>query len=71
MDQKQQDESPNIIYLTIYGIWSKEERNIIFVSLDKEEVEMDYDMEGYGEDTHAIICLQTGYVINASGSSDS
>lgn len=60
----------NFIFLTIYGIWSKEKKDIIFVSLDKDETELEYDMEGYEDATHALVCLETGYDISSLGLSD-
>jgi hypothetical protein len=51
--------------LTIYGIWSKEERGIIFIGLDPEEVELEYDMEGYSKNTHLIVSMPTYYDISS------
>lgn len=53
--------SPSIISLLIYGIWSKEDRRIIFIGLKQEDVEDEYDLEGYTEDTHAIVQMPTFY----------
>jgi len=51
--------------LGIYGIWSKAEKKIIYISLDQEEVEMEYDMEGYIDETHVIVFLDATYDVSS------
>lgn len=51
----------DFVIIGIYGIWSKLDRKIIFISLDQEEVELEYDMEGYSDLTHAIVFLNAAY----------
>jgi hypothetical protein len=55
----------NTVTLTIYGIWSKEEKRIIFIGLDIEEVEMEYDMEGYTKETHYVVTMPTYYDVSS------
>jgi hypothetical protein len=62
--RKSSDALP-LVTLTIYGIWSKEKKGIIFIGLDPEEVEMEYDMEGYTEDTHYVVSMPTYYDVNS------
>ena len=57
----------NMILLGIYGIWSKEEKRVIYISLDQEEVELEFDMEGYPDETHAVVFLNTAYDISSLG----
>lgn len=47
--------------LSIYGIWSKEDNKIIFISLNIDNVELTYDMEGYSDESHVIVCLDAIY----------
>jgi hypothetical protein len=56
-----------MMVLGIYGIWSKEEKRVIYISLDQEEVELEYDMEGYPEETHAIVFMNAAYDISSLG----
>lgn len=49
------------VIVGIYGIWSKLDRRVIFISLDPEEVELEFDMEGYSDLTHAIVFLNAAY----------
>jgi len=51
--------------LGIYGIWSKAEKKIIYITLDKEEAELEYDMEGYSENTHRVVFLNAAYDISS------
>ncbi len=55
----------NMMLIGIYGIWSKTDKKVIYISLDQEEVELEYDMEGYSEDTHAIVFLNAAYDVSS------
>lgn len=56
---------PAWVTIQAYGIWSKSDKKIIFINLDLEEVELEYDMEGYEEDTHVIVCLDGKYDVSS------
>jgi hypothetical protein len=62
--KRKSEKAVPVMSITIYGIWSKEQKKIIFVGLDKEEVEIEYDMEGYPEETHRIFSMETYYDIS-------
>ena len=47
---------PKIYY--IYGIFDFTKRELIYVSLDEEEVELQFDLGNYGEDFD-IVCFKT------------
>ena len=59
---------PNMVSLCVYGIWSKEAKKVIFVSLNFEDAEMEFDIEGYPENTHAIVQMVTVYDVSSLGS---
>ena len=44
---------------------------VIFVGLDQEEVETEYDLEGYQEETHVIVQMVTYYDVSSLESQDS
>jgi len=54
----------SLIALNIYGIWSKEDKRIIFVGLNQEEVEAEYEFEAYNEETHVMVQMITYYDIS-------
>ena len=45
------------VYL-IYGIFDFKRQKLIYVSLDKEEVELKFDVEDYDEDDYDIITVK-------------
>lgn len=55
----------NMMMLGIYGIWSRDEKRVVYITLDKEEAEMEYDMEGYHEVTHVIVFLNAAYDVSS------
>lgn len=56
---------PSFVSLLIYGIWSKEDKRVVFISLEQEDVETEYDLEGYSEETHVIVAMPTYYDISS------
>jgi len=56
---------PSFVSLLIYGIWSKEDKRVVFISLEQEDVETEYDLEGYSEETHTIVAMPTYYDISS------
>jgi hypothetical protein len=50
-----------IVLLNLYGIWSRDEEKIIFASLNEEDVRLEYDMEGYDDNTHMVVSLACAY----------
>jgi len=50
-----------LLSIKIYGIWNKTKNKLIYVNLSLEEAELEYDMEGYSEDSYVIICLMGYY----------
>lgn len=54
-----------MMVLGIYGIWSKVDKKIVHITLDQEESELEYDMEGYTEDTHVLVFLNAAYDISS------
>ena len=54
----------SLVTIQAYGIWSKKRKQIVFISLDSEDAELEYDMEGYEEDTHVIVCLDGKYDVS-------
>jgi hypothetical protein len=59
MPRKPSPPPPNWAEIGIYGIWSKADKHVIFISLSEEDVELEYDMEEYSEETHVIVFLST------------
>jgi len=51
--------------IPIYGIWSIAKKMVIFIRLSLEETETEYDLEGYTEDTHVIVCLHAAYDVSS------
>lgn len=54
-----------VISLKIYGIWSKMDEKIMYVSLNKADLELEYGLEKYKEDTHLVVCLDATYDISS------
>lgn len=59
--KKKSSKDAPFLELNIYGIWDKKTKTIIFVALKEEDVELEYDMEGYSEDSHLIVSMMTYY----------
>lgn len=55
---------PSLVTLDLYGIWSILEKKIIFIGLNVEDVEFEYDIEQYCSKTHVIVCLKTVYDVS-------
>jgi hypothetical protein len=53
--------------IRVYGIWSKKKNKMIYTNLSKEDTELEYDMEGYNESAHIIVCLDALYDISSLG----
>lgn len=54
-----------LIVVPIYGIWSKKDKKITYVSLQKYDVELEYAMEGYSNETHVVVCLKAIYDVSS------
>lgn len=63
--KKSSSRSPKTMVLGIYGIWSKVEKKVIYITLEQEEAEMEFDMEGYLDETHAIVFLNAAYDLSS------
>lgn len=53
-----------LLVVPIYGIWSKADKKITYVSLQKDDAELEYGMEGYSDETHLVVCLKAVYDIS-------
>lgn len=45
------------VNLSFYGIWDKENQELVFISLDQDSIEMEYELEGYDDDRFATCYL--------------
>jgi hypothetical protein len=45
--------------ISFYGIWDRVENRLIYISMDQEMVETEFDLEGYDQDQFAICRLET------------
>jgi hypothetical protein len=48
---------PNIENVTIFGIFSFAEEQLIYVSLDEEDVWFEFDFNMYDEDNYTVVKL--------------
>jgi hypothetical protein len=64
--RKSSQSSPSSIRsFCFYGIWSHETSQIIFIAMTYEDVEMEFDLEGYSKATHAIVKIEHYYAISS------
>lgn len=63
--KKQSNTEESFESVDIYGIWHRKNRKVIFVSLSQEETELEYDLEGYIEQSHVIVCLSAFYDLSS------
>jgi hypothetical protein len=60
----------SLMAVRIYGIWSRADQRIVFVSLQEEETEMEFDMEGYDSPDYRLVALETYYDVSSLESGD-
>lgn len=64
MQKKKRESNAQFIHLCIYGIWSKDDKRIIYVSTLQEDVETEFDLENYSDEKYMILRLETMYNVN-------
>ena len=53
-----------MVSIKFFGIWSKEKQEMVYVNLDQEDIEAEFEMEGYDDDKYAIVCMDALYDIS-------
>lgn len=54
-----------MVAIQVFGIWSKEKNKMIYVNLEQEDIETEFEMEGYDDDKYAIVCMDAMYDVSA------
>jgi hypothetical protein len=58
------DLPPHCAEFTIHGIWDSNKKQIIFISLNEDDADLEYEMEQYSEPYYKIVSMKTIYDIS-------
>jgi hypothetical protein len=68
--KKSVKDSVDWLILRVYGIWSKADNRLVYVSLLKEDMKTEFELERYKENDYLMVCLDATYDIKSLGLSN-
>lgn len=59
MAKKRNSSKSNLVAIRLYGIWSRIKNKLVYVSVNEDDAEWEFDMGEYSEKKYALIILDT------------